>query len=189
MVRDQKGHGLAYLHPSALSKTWDLRSAPPLISPEVSYPQYLPGILTGVPTSAHPWCNTWAGELLSVSAWLQVSLLSGFSKKQVARAGQSTITSTLSTSSHDHSQTVKYLYSILPNLSMPHCCHILFCAAWLQQRAHWAGPSYSSWFLNPELSPNGVTGSWCSDWPLLPVHAEPLQPEGHSCPHGGIVCV
>ena len=64
-----------------------------------------------------------------MSMWLQVSLLSGYSKKQVARAGHSAITRALSTSSHNHSQTVKYLYAILPNLPMPHCCHISFCAA------------------------------------------------------------
>ena len=131
----------------------------------------------------------WAAELLSVAAWLQVSLLSGYNKKQVARAGHSAIIRAVSTSSHGHSHVVKYLYSILPHLPMPHCCHITFCAAWLQQHAHWAGPSYNSWYLTPELSPNGATGSRCSDWPLLPVHALTRQPESRCCPHWGIVCV
>ena len=103
MVRDHRGHGRPYLRPSALSSILDLHNAPALVAPKVSYPQYVPGILTGVLTCARPWCNTWAGELLSVSAWLQVSPLSGYNKKQVARGGHSAITSAVSTGSHDHS--------------------------------------------------------------------------------------
>jgi hypothetical protein len=189
LVRDQGGQGLAYLHSSALTTTWDLRGATPLITPNSSYPAYLPGILIGVLTSARPWCHTWTGELLSVSAWLHVSLLSGYTVKQTARDAHSAITTALATSSHSHSQTVNFMNSILPHLPMAHCCHVSFCAAWLQKCAHWAGPSYSSWCLPPQLSPNGVTGSRCSDWPLLSGHAATLRPSDHVCPQWGAVCM
>ena len=49
------------------------------------------------------WCNTCAGQLLLVSAWLQVSVLKGYNKRQVARARFSVITRALSTGSHNHS--------------------------------------------------------------------------------------
>ena len=86
LVRSDTGGGPAYLNPSASSATWQLRRAPPLLSPPAGFPAYLPGILTGALNNARPWAATLVGELLSLSAWLQISLLSGYSKKTTTRA-------------------------------------------------------------------------------------------------------
>ena len=159
MIRGETGKGLAYLHPSALSSTWSLKSAPPLLSLASAYPAYLPGIMTGALSNARPWATTWAGELMSLSAWLQIALLSGYALPQVTRAAHSAVTRGLSTSPNDHTATVRYLYMVRRLLPMPHCCHLTLCAAWLRRHAHWAGDSYSSWQLDPSLSPDGTTVS------------------------------
>ena len=205
LVRDQGGQGLAYLHSSALTTTWDLRGATPLITPNSSYPAYLPGILIGVLTSARPWCHTWTGELLSVSAWLHVSLLSGYTVKQTARDAHSAITTALATSSHSHSQTVNFMNSILPHLPMAHCCHVSFCAAWLQnpwptaamsrfaprgsRNAHIgqdpatvAGACHHSYHQMGSQAPGVLTGPCFQDMP------QPYDPVTTCAPNGAL-CV
>ena len=81
------------------------------------------------------------------------------------------------------------VYSLLPHLPMPHCCHLTFCAAWVRRHAHWAGDKYSSWFLPPSLSPNGILGHWCSDWTLLLTHTTTVRHPDHGCPQWEDVCV
>ena len=189
MIRGKTGKGLAYLHPSALSSTWSLKSAPPLLSPASAYPAYLPGIMTGALSNARPWATTWAGELLSLSAWLQIALLSGYALPQVTRAAHSAVTRGLSTSPNDHTATTRYLYTVRHLLPMPHCCHLTLCAAWLRRHAHWAGDSYSSWHLDPSLSPDGTTGFWCGDWEILHLHAAKVKPSNHDCPPWETMCV
>ena len=149
----------------------------------------VPGIMTGALSNTRPWATTWAGELLSLSAWLQIALLSGYALPQVTRAAHSAVTRGLSTSPNDHTATVRYLYTIRPLLPRPHCCHLTLCAAWLRRHAHWAGDSYSSWQLDPSLSPDGTTGFWCEDWDILHFHAAKVRPSNHDCPPWESVCV
>ena len=125
MIRGETGKGLAYLHPSALSSTWSLKSAPPLLSPACAYPAYLPGIMTGALSNARPWATTWAGELLSLSAWLQISLLSGYALPQVTRAAHSVVTRGLSTSPNDHTAATSTRFA---HSSQCHTVATLRCA-------------------------------------------------------------
>ena len=57
--------------------------------------------------------------MLSLGAWLQIALLSGYHKKQVARATHSAVTRALATSPNTPAQTVRFMYSLLPHLPMP----------------------------------------------------------------------
>ena len=161
----------------------------PLLSPASAYPAYLPGIMTGALSNARPWATTWAGELLSLSAWLQIALLSGYALPQVTRAAHSAVTRGLSTSPNDHTATTRYLYTVRHLLPMPHCCHLTLCAAWLRRHAHWAGDSYSSWHLDPSLSPDGTTSFWCGDWEILHLHAAKVKPSNHDSPPWETMCV
>ena len=54
----------------------------------------------------------WAGELLSLTVWLQVATLSGYTKKRLVRAAHSAVVRGLSTSPHDSEKTVQYLYKV-----------------------------------------------------------------------------
>ena len=133
-------------------------------------PAYLSGILLGVLSNARVWCRTWASELLSLTVWLQVATLSGYAGyevKQVKKAAHSAVVRGLSTSPHDASCTVRYLYDVIPHLPMQRCCAITFCLRWLLEHAHWCGGRYSSWVIPEVLSPNGTKGTWCDDWQIL----------------------
>ena len=120
---------------------------------------------------------------------LQIALLSGYALPQVTRTAHSAVTRGLSTSSNDHTATTRYLYTVRHLLPMPHCCHLTLCAAWLRRHAHWAGDSYSSWHLDPSMSPDGTTGFWCGDWEILHLHAAKVKPNNHDCPPWETMCV
>ena len=100
---------------------------------------------------ARPWTLTWAGELMSVGAWAQLAVLSGYNKKQVGRAAHAAVTRSLSTRPHDYQNSVFYMYSLLPHLPLPHCCHLHHCATWLQNNAHWKGTQYRTWELPHDI--------------------------------------
>ena len=107
------------------------------------------------------------GWLLSVAAWLQVSRLSGFSVRQVARAAHAAIIHGLSGSPHDHQKTVKYMYYIVHPIPVPKCSAINMTLQWLTKNAHWRAASYNSWTLIPSMSPDGTTSTWNHNASLL----------------------
>ena len=140
---------------------------PPLITPSKAHPTYLPGIILGVQSNARTWCRTWAGEFLSLTVWLQVAILSGYTKKRLVRAAHSAVVRGLSTSPHDYKKTVQYLYKVIHHNPMLRCCAVTLCMEWLQKNAQWRGACYSSWMLPESLSPDGTTRAWCGDWSVL----------------------
>ena len=85
----------------------------------------------------------------------------------MARAAHAALVRSLSTSPHDHHKTGQYMYYIAPHMPTPKCCAINMTLQWLKEHAHWRGGAYSSWILHPSLSPNGTTGAWNHDAPLL----------------------
>ena len=145
--RGATGQGTAHVQPSALDANWSLKPAPPLMTPTLHHPSYLPCICAGVLSNARPWCKSWGGELLSVAVWLQVAQLSGFSVRQTARAAHAAIVRTLSTSPHDHRITLKYMYYIVRHIPVSKCCAINMTLQWLTKNAHWRAAAYSSWTL------------------------------------------
>ena len=48
LVREPSGNGLAFVEPSALTATWQLRLGPTLLSPDSAYKGYLGSIFTSV---------------------------------------------------------------------------------------------------------------------------------------------
>ena len=130
-LRGTEGGGTIFVQPSALTQDWLLKLGPPLITPSQSHPAYLSGILLGVLSNARVWCRTWASELLSLTVWLQVATLSGYVVKHVKKAGHSAVVRGLSTSPHEASRTVRYLYDVVPRLPMHRCCTSTFCLHWL----------------------------------------------------------
>ena len=181
LVRGLDGQGSCYTHPSALDSSWFLKLGPPLLSPALAHPSYLPCLLTGVLSNSKRWCVTWAGELLSVAAWLQVAVLSGWPLMLIRRAAHSAIARGLSASQHDFSQTVHFMYHLLPHLPRRRCCILHLCLQWLRHRAIWVGDQYSSWALPPHLRVSGISGAWNGDWHALDYHRQSISPPGHQC--------
>ena len=126
--------------------------------------------------------------MLSLGTWLQIALLSGYQEKQVARAAHSAVTRALATSPNTPAQTLRFMYSLLPHLPMPHCCHLTFCAAWICHQAHWAGDKYSSWFsLLPYLQMGfqDIGALIGSSYSPMPPQCATLT----TCVHSGRMCV
>ena len=169
-MRGRNGRGSAYTHPSALDSVWGLKLGPPLLSCNLSYPSYLPCLLIGVPGNSRRWCQTWAGELLTVVAWMQVAVLSGYPLRAVLRATHSAVVRVLSTEPQDFNSTVRFMYYIAPRLPLPCCCAVFQCLQWLKKHAIWRGNNYSSLFPPTGLRRGTVSGAWCSDFPSLQEH-------------------
>ena len=77
---------------------------------------------------------TWAGQLLTLAAWMQVAVLSAYDKRAVHRAAHSAVVRGLSTSIRNHNQPVRHLYTIGPHLPKLRCCIITCTLQW--PRAH-----------------------------------------------------
>ena len=132
------------------------------------------------------WCHTWVGELLTVAAWMQVALLSGYTLRAVLRATHSAVVRGLSTGPQDCNQTVKFVYHMGPLLPFPRRCAIVRCLQWLKKNAIWRGTEYSSWSLPLHLRPGNTWGAWCSDYTALVEHSHCLH---HSGPSAQPLCV
>ena len=144
------------MHPSALDSEWPLKLGPHFLSPSLTHPSYLPCLLTGVPSNGRNWCDSQAGEILSMAAWLQLAILSGFPHATVHRATHVAIVGGLSTSKHDFAPTERFMYFILPHLPTRPCCILLLYLRWLQCHACLLGDQCSSWALPSHLQPDGV---------------------------------
>ena len=86
MVLGVGPEGMAFAEPTAPTASWDLELGPPGMSLRAAYPEYLSGIFTGVLKNMLPRAKSWCSQKLSACAWLQVELLSGFSRSVVMRA-------------------------------------------------------------------------------------------------------
>ena len=61
LVRAPGGEGLVYLHPNALTASWELKQGEPLKLPDSQHAGYISRILTGALAASNPWCNSWGG--------------------------------------------------------------------------------------------------------------------------------
>ena len=112
MIRDTGGMGAAHSHPSSLKPDWSLRLGPSRASPSLA-PKHNPkAVFISVLTNTIPWCNTWASQILSALAWLQVALLSGYSRVAAMRALHAAIARAFAVTVHCTKATIKAVYSI-----------------------------------------------------------------------------
>ena len=143
------------------------------VSPILSYPSYLPCLLTAVLSNCR--CYTWAGELLSVVARMQVALLSRYTCCAVHRATHSAVVRGLSTGPQDCTATANFSYHIGPNLPITLLCAIATTLKGIHWHAKWRGHKYSSWSLPLHLRSGNTSGAWCSDCTALIEHSHTLH--------------
>ena len=77
IVQTPQGGGMSHVQPAALRDDWSLRHAAPLISPVHGYKGYLAGIFSSALCNGRKWTESWAAQIVSALAWVQVALLSG----------------------------------------------------------------------------------------------------------------
>ena len=111
-VKDHEGNGMAFVEPSALTDQWNLCLAQPLPTPACAYPGYVGRIFIGALKNGVPFTDSWAGQILSAVAWLQVAMLSGYSWAEAMRAMHKGLHHAYATSLRDVNGTIKAVYSI-----------------------------------------------------------------------------
>ena len=172
LVRGPTGAGMAFAEPAALSASWELKLGPPLLSPGRAYRGYLGSIFTGVLKNGLPFTDSWAAQIFSAAAWLQVAMLSGYGKAEAMRAMHKGVCRAYATAPHDVQATVKAVYSVSYVLPAARHTVALHISHWLREQAYWEGGQYSSWYAPGQLGLHGVTGCWCSDFPCLSLVTE-----------------
>ena len=86
MVLNSENGGTAFAEPVAPTSTWQLKLGAPLKSPRFVPKDYLPAIFTGVLKNSLGWAESWVSQILSAAVWLQVALLSGYSRIAAMRS-------------------------------------------------------------------------------------------------------
>ena len=108
-----------------------------------------------------PFTTSWASQIFSAVAWLQVALLSGYTRGEAMRAMHKGLHRAYATSPHDINSTIKAVYSIsysLPGNRAQGATHKKLAA--MQCNAFWEKGKYSSWRLAAPVGLEGVTGVW-----------------------------
>ena len=156
LVMSAEGSATAYIQPSSLTPHWELKLGPPLVSPRSAHPKYLHGIFTGVLSNSQPWAKSHLAQLLSVAAWCQVAVLSGYSQRDTRRAMHSAIVRSYATSDHDYTRTVAYMHQVVLRVPQPRCCHLHQALQCVKRHGVWAHHSYASWRLPHHVSVDGA---------------------------------
>ena len=141
LVRGPTGSGMAFAEPAALSVSWDLKLGPPLSSLGRAYRGYLGSIFTAVLKNALPFSDSWAAQIFSAAAWLQVAMLSGYGRGKAMRAMHKGVYRAYATAPHDVQATVKAVYSISYILAAGRHTVALHIRQWLREHAYWVGGS------------------------------------------------
>ena len=79
---------MSHVQPGALRDDWSLRHAAPLISPAHSYKGYLAGIFSSALRNGRQWTESWGAQIVSALVWVQVALLSGYTREDTMGAMQ-----------------------------------------------------------------------------------------------------
>ena len=181
MVCSTDGEPTAYTHPSSLDSAWDLKMGPPLMTPTHASQQYLRTVLTGVLCNSRQWCRTPLAQLLTVTAWGQVSIKSGYSPRALRRAMHAAIIRGLAASDHQPKFVVRFMHHISELLPLPRCCAIYRVLQWVKRHGQWAGGAYATWVLPKHLAQVGITGDWSHDYTPLHDHWVSVKQPGHVC--------
>ena len=106
-ARTPEGKGFFRVQLATLKVDWSLRHGPPLLSPQYSYKGYLARIYSGALTNGKRWTHTRAAQILSACAWVQVALLSRYSRADAMRVMHSGIHRAYTDSQHNVQGTLK----------------------------------------------------------------------------------
>ena len=118
LQRARDGRGTAHLQ-SSLTDTCNRKLGPPLCTAGTQPKRCLTSIFSSVLASSVPWCETWAGQLLSTMSWCQVAVLSGYDRKHEARSMHSTIQRVYGDTVHSSDLTATSVHHTVPLLPLP----------------------------------------------------------------------
>ena len=129
-------------------------------------------ILTGALTNGKEWTHTWASEILSALAWVQVAMLSGYRKAFTLRAMHQAIHRAYGDSPHNIQGTIKAARHILYIMPVKKCIIVQTLQQWLTQRAVCRDAEYTSWVQVGEQNLHIYSPTWNTDFEALQVMKE-----------------
>ena len=170
---------LIYTQPSGLTNTWCLKYSVTLQSPWARDYKHVASIIVSAVLNVQPFLHSWLGVLISITAWCQISLLSGYPRSAVLRALHSAVPRIVSRTPWDVEATQAWTVHILYSLPSTRDTIFYRLRQWLQGHGLWSGAAYASWHV-PHTGPCSETcADWCYDFPILSAHTprgDPSQP-------------
>ena len=170
---------LIYTQPSGLTNTWCLKYSVTMQSPWARDYKHVASIIVSAVLNVQPFLHSWLGVLISITAWCQISLLSGYPRSAVLRALHSAVPRIVSRTPWDVEATQAWTVHILYSLPSTRDTIFYRLRQWLQGHGLWSGAAYASWHV-PHTGPCSETcADWCYDFPILSAHTprgDPSQP-------------
>ena len=165
--------------PSGLTNTWCLKYSVTMQSPWARDYKHVASIIVSAVLNVQPFLHSWLGVLISITAWCQISLLSGYPRSAVLRALHSAVPRIVSRTPWDVEATQAWTVHILYSLPSTRDTIFYRLRQWLQGHGLWSGAAYASWHV-PHTGPCSETcADWCYDFPILSAHTprgDPSQP-------------
>ena len=141
--------------------------------------KHVASIIVSAVLNVQPFLHSWLGVLISITAWCQISLLSGYPRSAVLRALHSAVPRIVSRTPWDVEATQAWTVHILYSLPSTRDTIFYRLRQWLQGHGLWSGAAYASWHV-PHTGPCSETcADWCYDFPILSAHTprgDPSQP-------------
>ena len=164
---------LVYAQPSGLIAIWRLKYTVTLQSPPAQAHKHVSNILVSAVLNVQPFLHTRASCLLSITAWAQVAILSGYSQPTVLRALHSAVPRIVARTLWDVDQTCEHIAYKLPSTRETIFFHL---HRWLQSHAIWSENAYASLHM-PHAGPcNAHCADWCHNFPILSALTPLLNP-------------
>ena len=169
---------LIYTQPSGLTNTWCLKYSVTMQSPWARDYKHVASIIVSAVLNVQPFLHSWLGVLISITAWCQILLLSGYPRSAVLRALHSAVPRIVSRTPWDVEATQAWTVHILYSLPSTRDTIFYRLRQWLQGHGLWSGAAYASW--HAAYAPCSETcADWCYDFPILSAHTprgDPSQP-------------
>ena len=122
----------------------------------------LPYVLTLALSNTLPFLRSWGSFLLSVTAWMQLAVLSGYPQTAVRASATLAVHRVLTKTQWDvplSTQWVAYISPRLPQSLQDTVCDVCDLLSWLQRCAMWRGSRYVSW----HIAHQGPCTDFCGD--------------------------
>ena len=141
--------------------------------------KHIASIIVSAVLNVQPFLHSWLGILINITAWCQISLLSGYPRSAVLRAPHSAVPRIVSRTPWDVEATQAGTMHILYSLPSTRDTIFYRLRQWLQGHSLWSNSAYASWHV-PHARPCSETcADWCYDFPILSAHTprgDPSQP-------------
>ena len=154
------GGCVAHAHPNALHDVWRLKHGAPLQSFWATSTRRTTDVFLSALSNTLPFLRSWGSSLISVAAWMQLAVLSGYPTLAVRASATTAVHRVLAKTSWDVPLSTGWEAFISVRLPQSFPDTIADLLTWLQRSAVWQGACYALW----HISHLGTCSDICADW-------------------------